>query len=170
VAPQKDPDLFLEILALLRAHGEVAATWVGDGTVEGCARMQDADVTVTGWIPLADVAGVVSRHTVYLHTAGWEASVPIAVLDAMSAGVPTVTRRNAAYRGLLPDDWQFDDAATAAAMIGAFADPERRARRVAEQFALMESLRQRGPETVIAGAYRELLGAARRSMPAGTGS
>lgn len=38
VAPQKDPEMFVEVLSKLRCSGEVEATWVGDGA--GRARDQ----------------------------------------------------------------------------------------------------------------------------------
>ena len=78
VAPQKDPALFLDILEALRSVGQVEATWVGDGAADACNELDAAGVSVTGWLAAAGVPDAISNHTVYLHTAGWEASVPIA--------------------------------------------------------------------------------------------
>lgn len=159
VTSQKNPELFLEILAGLRERVRVDATWVGDGIAELRTELESAGVSVTGWLPLAEVPGAIVGHTIYLHTAGWEASVPIAVLDAMMVGLPVVVQRNTAYEELLPDSWQFDDAATALAMIDDLTDPEFCRQRVGEQFALLDDLRQRAPDKVLPNAYRSLIGA-----------
>ena len=49
VAPQKDPDMFVQILAMLRASGDVQATWVGDGDGHTREDLELSGVTVTGW-------------------------------------------------------------------------------------------------------------------------
>jgi hypothetical protein len=66
-------------------------------------------------------------------------------------------RRNPAYRGMLPDDWQFDDALSAVHMIRALARQSTRVCRVREQFELMADLRKNCPELVLALEYRRLL-------------
>ena len=156
VVPQKDPALFVEILEVLRQVDVVEATWVGDGPAEDCKELVAAGVSVTGWLPAAEVADAISNHTVYLHTAGWEASVPIAVLDAMNSGLPVVVKRNPAYRELLPEAWQFDSVESGVGMIRELAEPDMRHRRVQEQFVLLDDLRKRSPDKVIAEAYREV--------------
>src|SRR6202041_1545745 len=98
VAPQKDPDMFVQIVSMLRAADDVEATWVGDGIAQARDGLELSGVVVTGWLPGRQVPAAVSGHTVYVHTAGWEAAVPIAVIDAMDAGLPVVVRRNPAYR------------------------------------------------------------------------
>ena len=157
VALQKDPTLFLGILAALRSTGQVEATWVGDGSADARSRLDAAGVSVTGWIPAAKVHDAIVDHTVYLHTAAWEASVPIAVLDAMNSGLPVVVKRNLAYRGLLPEAWQFDDIASAVGMIRELSEPRMRRRRIQAQFNLLNELRNHSPDKVIAAVYREVL-------------
>ncbi|MCH9734003.1 MAG: glycosyltransferase, partial [Actinomycetia bacterium] len=148
VALQKDPTLFLGILAALRSTGQVEATWVGDGSADARSRLDAAGVSVTGWIPAAKVHDAIVDHTVYLHTAAWEASVPIAVLDAMNSGLPVVVKRNLAYRGLLPEAWQFDDIASAVGMIRELSEPRMRRRRIQAQFNLLNELRNHSPDKV----------------------
>jgi glycosyltransferase involved in cell wall biosynthesis len=156
VWPQKDPEMFAQIVSALRAGGPVEATWVGDGEDEAKAVLDDTGVAVTGWVPIRDVPRVVADYTVYLHTAGWE-GMPIAVLEAMVAGVPVVVRRNACYESVLPDEWQFDDVSSAVRLIHELADEPERRRRVQEQFDLMSELRKRSPDMVLAAYYREIL-------------
>ncbi len=157
VAPQKDPTLFMEIVASLRESAAVSATWVGDGETEFRSQLEAGGVRVTGWLAASEVPSAIGGHTVYVHTAGWEASVPIAVLDAMSIGLPVVVKRNAAYRSILPEAWQFDDSPAACAMIREFIDPDTRRRRIQQQFGLLDDLRLRGPQAVLADAYRHTI-------------
>jgi len=114
-------------------------------------------VAVTGWLPVQQVPAAISGHSVYVHTAGWEAALPIAAIDAMDAGLPVVIRRNPAYRAMLPEDWQFDDAASAVEMIRGLAAQPARQRRIREQFDLIVELRKDCPEVVLALEYRRLL-------------
>ncbi len=164
IAPQKNPGLFLEIVEKLRVGGRVDATWVGDGDGPDRMGVVGADVEVTGWLPVAQVASAMQGHTAYVHTAGWEAAVPIAVLDAMAAGLPVVVRRNPAYASLLPDEWQFDDAAGAVEMIRGFSDETTRRRRIRAQFATLDQIAQGGPGNVLADIYRSA--ADRETVPA----
>jgi glycosyltransferase involved in cell wall biosynthesis len=155
VWPQKDPEMFVQIISALRASGPVEATWVGDGEDRAKAALERTGVAVTGWLPARDVPRVMAEYTVYLHTAGWE-GMPIAVLEAMVAGVPVVVRRNPCYRLVLPDGWQFDDAASAVRLIRELAEEPQRRRRIKEQFDLIAELRKSSPDTVLAAYYREI--------------
>ncbi|MGQ9409812.1 glycosyltransferase [Mycolicibacterium gilvum] len=157
IVPQKDPSMFLEILAMLRSDGPVAATWVGDGDPGVRDDLVGEGVSVTGWLPMEAVPNAVAGHTAYLHTARWEAG-PIAVLDAMIAGLPVVVRRIPSYEGLLPQSWQFDDVASAAEMIRELADPDTRRSRIRDQLELVSELRKRSPDVVMANIYRRILG------------
>jgi glycosyltransferase involved in cell wall biosynthesis len=168
VAPQKDPDMFVQIVSMLRAADDVEATWVGDGISHARDRLELSGVAVTGWLPVQQVPAAISGHSVYLHTAGWEAALPIAAIDAMDAGLPVVVRRNRAYRAMLPDDWQFDDALSAVHMIRALARQSTRVRRIREQFELMAELRKNSPELVLALEYRRLLRNSKEAPSDGT--
>ena len=162
VAPQKSPELFAGIISGF--PDRVRATWVGDGPDEARSALESAGVTVTGWLPAAEVSGAIAGHTVYLHTAGWEASVPIAVLDAVNAGLPVAVRRNPAYRGILPDEWQFDEPGEAIDMIRSLAKADIRAHRVAEQYALVGQMLARSPDLVLADRYRRIAGPGRTGV------
>jgi hypothetical protein len=75
----------------------------------------------------------------------------------MAAGLPVVVRRIPANRHMLPEDWQFDDAQSAVAMIRALTRQPTRLRRVREQFDLLAELRKNSPELVLSLEYRRLL-------------
>ncbi|WP_197283589.1 glycosyltransferase [Mycobacterium sp. Marseille-P9652] len=168
VAPQKDPGLFVRIVTMLADAGDVHATWVGDGAGNARDALESAGVSVTGWLPVEQVPAAMASQTVYLHTAGWEAALPIAAIDAMQAGLPVVMRRNAAYHSMLPDDWQFDDAPSAAEMIRALARRPARQRRIREQFELLVELRKDNPALVLPPEYRRLFQKSKAGPRAGT--
>ncbi len=85
--------------------------------------------------------------------------MPIAVLDAMIAGLPAVVKRNDAYRDILPQAWQFDDVDSAAVMIRRLADPDARRQRIDEQFELLTTLQRRSPDMKMADTYRQIVAA-----------
>jgi glycosyltransferase involved in cell wall biosynthesis len=102
LAPQKDPERFAEAAASIRARGiDVTPVWMGSGPDDAVDRLERAGVHVTGWIPHTEVASRLAQSDVYLHTAAWE-GFPLAVLEAVQAGVPTLVRRIDAF-GDLPD-------------------------------------------------------------------
>jgi glycosyltransferase involved in cell wall biosynthesis len=172
VAPQKDPDMFSQIVSMLRAGDDVEATWVGDGAGHARDELERSGVEVTGWLPAEQVPDAIAGHSAYLHTAGWEAALPISAIDAMAAGLPVVVRRNPAYRFMLPEDWQFDDAQTAVAMIRALTRQPTRLRRIREQFDLLAELRKDCPELVLTFEYQRLMQKSKQkskpSAPSGT--
>ena len=107
VAPQKDPMRFADAAASIGARGiEVVPVWMGDGADDDVARLEASGVHVTGWIPHAEVGRRLAQSDVYLHTAAWE-GFPLALLEAVQAGVPTLVRPIAAF-GTLPDALTLD--------------------------------------------------------------
>lgn len=97
LAPQKDPARFASATASIRARGvDIAPVWMGDGRSEDVALLEAEGVHVTGWIPHPEVSERLADSDVYLHTAAWE-GFPLAVLEAVQAGVPTLVRRIDAF-------------------------------------------------------------------------
>jgi glycosyltransferase involved in cell wall biosynthesis len=160
VAPQKAPEVFAAVVAELRASGlAVEPTWVGAGQDSaGTPALDRIGARVTGWLPAGEVPAVLAAQSLYLHTAAWEAAVPLAVLEAMRAGLVVVVRRTAAYRDMLPDAWQFDDVAGAVSMIRALRDPESRRARLEAQSATLRAFAERRPGNVLPSVYRQLQG------------
>jgi glycosyltransferase involved in cell wall biosynthesis len=161
VVPQKDPAIFAAVVEKLRRYPGgtgVEASWIGPVISEDLGRLlEKAGVRLAGWVPPHQMPKEMATHTVYLHTASWEAAVPIAVLDAMRAGVPVVVRRNDAYVGMVPQEWQFTELAEAVTMIRRLADEATRARRVQEQSDVLRELKRWSPEVCLASAYRDVL-------------
>jgi glycosyltransferase involved in cell wall biosynthesis len=118
LGPQKDPAAFADVVTALRAADPaITAEWIGDGDPALKVRLEERGVTVSGWIPTAEVAERLAAAGVYVHTAAWE-GFPLAVLEAVAAGVPVVARDIAAFQGM-PREWLFHDSAAAAGLIRA---------------------------------------------------
>ena len=162
VMPQKDPAMFATIVArLTAAEPGTTGRWIGAGTDEGgMAALQAAGVEVTGWLAPSAIGDALAEASVYVHTASWEAGPPIAVLDAIRAGLPVVVRRSEAYDEVLPASWQFDTVDEAVAMTLALRDPARLAAQVDDQWVVLQQLAGRSPGAVLAQAYRDVSGRA----------
>lgn len=116
ITPQKDPGFALEAVRRITSLGDgrVRFEWIGDGTAADRARLEDAGVRVTGWLPAQEVAAELSKCAVYVHTAAWE-GFPMAVLEASQLGLPIVARAIPALDGM-PEEFLGDDPETVAAI------------------------------------------------------
>lgn len=113
-APQKDPEFFLSCVESLRSAGfDVEAKWIG-GSDSLRERFARAGVTVTGWLPHDEVLREMAASNLYIHTAAWE-GFPVAILEAVNLGVPTLARKIPAYGGL--DIPQFENPAGLVALV-----------------------------------------------------
>jgi glycosyltransferase involved in cell wall biosynthesis len=74
--------------------------WIGAGEDERAAQLAGAGVTVTGWLEHDQVADWLAQATVFVQTSHWEA-LPMALLEAMAAGVPCVATDAAAHRDVI---------------------------------------------------------------------
>jgi glycosyltransferase involved in cell wall biosynthesis len=89
ISPQKDPGLFSEVAQRVSERG-VRFVWIGGGSAENEALLRsNPNVTVTGWVPREEALDKLTEGDVYLQTSRWE-GMPLAVIEAMAAGLPTV--------------------------------------------------------------------------------
>ena len=95
-APQKDPALFVEVVAAAIEKGlPVSATMIGDGPLRtSVIKMIDArglrqHVELAGEVPYRAVPGIMARHHALVATSRWEAFGRMA-LEALSVGLPVV--------------------------------------------------------------------------------
>jgi glycosyltransferase involved in cell wall biosynthesis len=150
LVPQKRPLVFIEQAAkILESQPDARFLWVGDGTLgtEWDTEVQKRNVSHAvrrvGW--QQDVAPFLFAADVFLHVAEFE-GLPLAILEAMSAGLPCAISRN------LLQEMPFFDASSAIAVdndaswAAVLGDHDRllalgqRARRLAEEqfsFAVM---------------------------------
>ncbi len=92
LSPQKDPSYFLACIKALRDAGvDVDARWLGDGNPEMRAALEDLGVEVSGWLDRPEFTAQLGKADVYIHTGAWE-GFPITILEAVTAGVPTLAR------------------------------------------------------------------------------
>lgn len=99
VCTQKNPAFFAE--AAKRLAGTVGPDgrplrffWIGAGDEKYTRLLQESGVTVTGWMDRdALMRFIKERAVVLVHGAHYEAGAPLALLEAMSVGVPVVARR-----------------------------------------------------------------------------
>lgn len=102
ICPQKGPEIFAEAYRAFReagGSGDVRWVWIGDGDPELRSFLERAGVWVTGWQSNSTVQELLSRASMYVHTARWEGA-PIAPLEASAFGVPVLMQRTRTTAGL----------------------------------------------------------------------
>lgn len=97
ISAQKDPGFFAAVARAARSN--VHWTWVGDGDAVMKSELEQAGVTVTGWLPNTQVQKHLARADLYLHSASWEGA-PITLLEAAAVGTPILARGIAELEGL----------------------------------------------------------------------
>nr|WP_296773617.1 glycosyltransferase [Rhodococcus sp. (in: high G+C Gram-positive bacteria)] len=89
ISAQKDPLFFAE--AARASRSDVRWTWVGDGDADMREVLEQAGVSVTGWLPSELVKKHIAAADLYLHSAIWEGA-PITLLEAAAVGTPILAR------------------------------------------------------------------------------
>lgn len=105
--PQKDPAALLEaFVKALGAHPEWSLVFAGDGGLRGeleqaAGRLgMSKRVRFLGVIP--DVAGLLQAADLFVLASRWEGT-PLAVMEAMAAGLPVIATRVGGVPGLVED-------------------------------------------------------------------
>lgn len=105
VGPQHQPEQAARILGRLAGVAEVR--WIGGAaggaSDAGLAALQDAGVTVTGWLSAEDARRELAEATAMLHWTAWDAQ-SMAVLEAMARDVVVVASDIAPSEELLGPD------------------------------------------------------------------
>jgi glycosyltransferase involved in cell wall biosynthesis len=97
ISPEKNPLAFARLAQQLN---EEKLVWVGDGLVAEREQLENASVSVTGWLDRAAATKLIGGLDVYVHTSLAE-GMPLTVLEAMSAGVPVVALNNLGTRDVV---------------------------------------------------------------------
>jgi glycosyltransferase involved in cell wall biosynthesis len=84
----KNPALFAEVARRVGGEG-VEFVWIGGGDAADVRPLEDAGVSITGWLARPDALRETSRLDIYVHPSRWE-GMPIALIEAQVAGLPAV--------------------------------------------------------------------------------
>jgi Glycosyltransferase len=100
ISPQKNPREFLELAKKFNNNG-VKFIWVGGGGEgEILKEFKDIGIEVTGWVTRQEVLKILGQMDIYVQTSLWE-GMPLAVIEAQAAGVPTVVRNAVGNRDVV---------------------------------------------------------------------
>ncbi|PJI54022.1 hypothetical protein CTI14_20595 [Methylobacterium radiotolerans] len=99
IGPQKDPEYYVALKQeVTSVDPAVNFIWVGDGNARQKSNLEDAGVTVTGWLDDAALVAELEAAGIYAHSARYE-GFPLSVLDAAACGLPVVARAIPAFDG-----------------------------------------------------------------------
>ena len=99
IVSQKDPLFYIRVVDHIRVKfPSLRAFWIGDGDRNLRRSLNEAGIHVTGWLSEQEVASLLARGPVYIHSAEYE-GFPLSVLDAAAVGCPIVVREIPAFEG-----------------------------------------------------------------------
>lgn len=101
VALARNPELFASIAEALHDKN-VEFVWIGGGDESGENVLKHAGVQLTGWVDRAEALKQLSTLDIYIQTSRWE-GLPVAVIEAMAAGLPVVATNVVGNRDLVRD-------------------------------------------------------------------
>jgi glycosyltransferase involved in cell wall biosynthesis len=95
---QKNPQLMKSILdELAQTDIEFEFLWIGSPDDD----QAEVELPISGWLPQDQVEAQLQSADILLHTAAWEAGVPLVALDAIGLGTPVVMLKRPEYEEIL---------------------------------------------------------------------
>jgi glycosyltransferase involved in cell wall biosynthesis len=98
----RNPELFAEIAVQCRDL-PLEFVWVGGGDESGEAALKNAGVSVSGWCDRSFALQQLASLDIYIQTSRWE-GLPVAVIEAMAAGLPVIATNVVGNRDLVKND------------------------------------------------------------------
>ncbi len=87
ISHAKNPEMFAQVAKHFENSDNIKFIWVGDGELRD--KLENANITVTGWCDEERVKHYLKQIDIYLSTSLWE-GLPISVLEAMNHYKPLI--------------------------------------------------------------------------------
>ena len=139
ICPQKDPKLFAEICRSVQStHPEVKFEWIGDGDHRLRLLLQQAGVSVVGWLDRKEALMSLADACVYLSTSIYE-TTSLSIIEAMFLKVPVLCRNAEWSKEMIRDGetgFLFDNKDSASILLSEYSGWSEKITKAAEADAL----------------------------------
>lgn len=94
LAPQKDPDFFIDTVKFIRQEIDVVAFWIGGGQRFDITKFKQNRIEFIEWLKREDLEKFMTNIDLLIISSAWE-SGPMTLFESLSLGVPVAIRTTA---------------------------------------------------------------------------